>query len=227
MKISIIIPAFNEEKTIGKIIELVKKSNTLNFEKEIIVVDDGSTDETREIIKKIKGVKKIFHEKNKGKGAAVITGIKHSTGDLILIQDADLEYDPANYVRLLKPFSSEKVKVVYGTRFKSKMPRRIMLHTVGNLVLSVATSVIFFKWVSDMETGYKIFRRSAVNNLNLKARGFDFEPEVTGKILKKNLNIVEIPITFNPRSFEEGKKITWKDGVKALKTLIKVRFSND
>ena len=227
MKVSIIIPAFNEEKTISKIIKLVKESNTINFKKEIIVVDDGSTDKTREKIKKIKGIKKIFHDKNKGKGSAILTGINYATGELILIQDADLEYPPENYERLLKPFSNDKIQVVYGTRFKGKMPKKIILHTFGNLVLSIATTVIFFKWISDMETGYKVFRKKVIQNLDLKAKGFDFEPEVTGKLLKKNLNIVEIPIIFNPRSFEEGKKITWKDGIKALKTLIKVRFSND
>lgn len=223
MKISIIIPVYNEEKTIKKVVEKVKKSNTLKLKKEIIIIDDGSTDKSKSIIQKIKGVKKIFHKKNKGKGAAVINGIKKSTGNIILIQDADLEYDPENYEKLLKPFNDKKIQVVYGVRFNKNIPTKIIVHTIGNLILNALTSAIYLSKISDMETGYKIFRKNAVKKMNLKAKGFEFEPEITGKILKKGLKITEIPITFNPRSFSEGKKINWKDGVKALKMLIKTR----
>lgn len=235
MNLSIIIPAFNEEKTVGTVLESILKIKLPNINKEIIVVDDGSTDKTAEIIKKIaknsKSIVFIQHEKNSGKGAAVQTGIKNATGDIVLIQDADLEYDPTDIPKLIKPIIEGKEKVVYGTRLrgapvlfgKNKTP--LLLHFFGNKFLSLITSVLYGSSVTDMETGYKVFHKSALLGISLKAKSFDFEPEITSKILKKGIKILEIDIKTNPRGYDEGKKIRpVKDGIQALKTLIKYRF---
>lgn len=231
MKLSIVIPVYNEENTILQIIEKVKKVN-FPVENEIIVVDDGSSDSTREKLKKIKGVKVILHERNQGKGAAVKTGIKSSTGDYIIIQDADLEYDPNQIVDLLRPILEKRAKVVYGTRLKrlpdlSKEERtaQFLIHYFGNRFLSLVTSVLYQQWITDMETCYKLFPKEALSGVKLNARGFEFEPEITVKLLKKGFKILEIPISANPRGYDEGKKInTVKDGIRAFTTLIKYRF---
>jgi glycosyltransferase involved in cell wall biosynthesis len=232
MLLSIIIPAYNEEKTVAKIIKKVQKIRLpKNLIKEIIVIDDGSTDSTPKIIKNIKGIKYVSHNKNFGKGAAVLTGIRNSKGDFILIQDADLEYDPKYIPHIIEPILKGKAKVVYGTRLKNyplkilgKKRTPLITHYLGNKFLSFITNILFGKNVSDMETGYKVFLSSILSGIEIKAKGFDFEPEITAKLLKKGFKIYEVPIKVNPRGYDEGKKITWKDGIVAFWTLVKYRF---
>ena len=236
MKLSIIIPVFNEEKTISEILRKVCKVKIPNASTEIIVVDDGSTDLTvrnlKSQISNLKNIKFIRHKINQGKGAAVRTGIKNATGDYIIIQDADLEYDPKDIARLVIPIKKGVSQVVYGTRLK-RMPNlsrdernlRFLLHYIGNKFLSLITSILYGQWISDMETGYKLFPKSALDGIRLNSKGFDFEPEITAKLLKKGFKIQEVPITTNPRGYSEGKKLnTFKDGTIALFTLLKCRF---
>ena len=234
MKLSIIIPAFNEEKTIVQVLEKVLKLELSDVRKEIIVIDDGSTDKTVEKIqkKKYKNIVLIQHGKNQGKGVAVITGMMRATGDYIIIQDADLEYNPKDINELLKPIRLNDQAVVYGTRLK-RMPNfsrdertmRFFIHYVGNKFLSLVTSILYGQWVTDMETGYKLFPKSFVSNMKIHAKSFDFEPEITAKFLKNGYKIVEIPINTNPRGYDDGKKLNaFKDGPIALWTLIKYRF---
>ena len=234
MKLTIIIPAYNEEKTISEIIKRVKKAGIGSIKKEIIIVDDFSKDKTREILLKLRdsSVKIFFHEKNKGKGAAIRTGLQHATGDIILIQDADMEYNPEEYPKLLKPILEENAKVVYGSRltaikslYNNRDKREMYtLHYIGNVFLTLMTNILYGSKITDMETGYKVFKREVIKNIKLRARRFDFEPEITAKILKRGYKIKEVPISFNARSFHEGKKITWIDGIKALLYLIKYRL---
>jgi len=236
MKLSIIIPVFNEEKTIATVLKSVMNLKIDNVAKEIIVVDDGSTDNTvREIKKTIKGKKNLRfleHAKNQGKGAAVKTGIKNSKGDYIIIQDADLEYNPNDISKLIKELDDSNKLVVFGTRLK-RLPHfkkeertgQFLLHYLGNRFLSLITSALYWKWVTDMETCYKLFPRKAMHGIRLNAKGFEFEPEITSKLLKKGYKIKEVSITTNPRGYEEGKKInTLKDGSKAVWYLLKYRF---
>lgn len=234
MKLSVIIPAFNEEKTIEEIVSRVKKENISGVEKEIVIVDDGSSDKTPELIDRMDGIKAIHHEKNKGKGAAVKTGIDNSTGDYIIIQDADLEYDPKYIRKLVEPVLYGEAKVVYGTRL-NRMPHLsgeervplFLIHFVGNRMLSLLTSLLYFSWITDMETCYKLFPREALRGIKLRSRSFDFEPEITAKLLKKGYKIKEVDITTKPRGYEEGKKLhTVRDGTIALWTLFKYRFIN-
>jgi glycosyltransferase involved in cell wall biosynthesis len=236
-KLSIIIPVFNEEKTISEIIKRVTEVDILGIEKQIIVVNDGSTDATAKAllnVPKAANLKIINQIKNQGKGAAVRTGIKNASGDYILIQDADLEYNPKEIEKLVKPVLGGESKVVYGTRLKrlpsfSKEERtpQFMLHYIGNKFLSLLTSILYGQWLTDMETCYKLFPKKAIEGANLRSRRFDFEPEITAKILKKGYSILEIPITTNPRGYDQGKKLnTFKDGTIALWTLIKYRFVN-
>lgn len=233
MKLSIIIPVFNEEKTILKILERLKKAN-IPVENEIIVVDDGSTDGTREKLKRVKGAKILLHKKNQGKGAAVKTGIKASSGDYIIIQDADLEYNPNEIENLLKPILEKKTDVVYGTRLnrlphlkKEEAKHLFIMHYFGNRFLSLVASILYGQWLTDMETCYKLFPKKAVSSIKLNARGFEFEPEVTAKLLKEGYKIMEVSITANPRGYDEGKKLnTIKDGSIALWSLIKYRFTD-
>ena len=229
MKLSIIIPVYNEEKTISRVIGRVKNAKLGNIKKEVIVVDDFSTDGTRKALSKLKnkGIKIFFHEKNKGKGAAIRTALKHAAGDIMLIQDADLEYDPKEYKKLLNPIIKGKAKVVYGSRSESirkNLEKMYKLHYFGNLFLTLATNLLYGAIITDMETGYKVFRKEVISNIKLKSKRFDFEPEITAKILKKGYRIEEVPIDFMGRKFSEGKKITWKDGIKALYYLLKYRF---
>jgi len=235
MKLSIIIPAYNEEKTIGEILNRVVEQKLPDHE--IIVVDDGSKDQTYQIAynlqKKIRQLSVVKHRLNKGKGRAVATGIKKSKGEVIIIQDADLEYDPRDIARLIKPVLNKKSQVVYGTRLKMKPTlfgknrTPFLSHFFGNKFLSKITSILYGYGVSDMETGYKVFHRSALRGVKLKSQSFDFEPEITAKILKKQIKIKEIPIKTNPRGYDEGKKIhTVRDGIIALYTLLKYRFTN-
>jgi glycosyltransferase involved in cell wall biosynthesis len=227
--VSIIIPVFNEVSTIKALLMAVQNADTCGLKKEIIVVDDGSTDGTRDILKKFNVVKVIFHDYNQGKGAAIRTGMKHATGDIILIQDADLEYNPSEYPLLLQPILDKKASVVYGSRFshgRSFHKNMYYSHAIGNFLLSACTSILYFSKIEDMETGYKVMKKDVALSLNLKSSRFDIEPEITAKILKKGISIHEVPITFQPRSFHEGKKISWKDGLIALWTLIKWRLKN-
>lgn len=233
--LSIIIPVFNEEKTIGTVLDNVSKLNLNGLDIEVIIIDDGSKDKSKEIIeRKISGKKNytlISHKKNKGKGAAVNTGFSKAEGEILLIQDADLEYNPKDIPKLLAPLVQKKEQVVYGTRLrrgmvlfgKNKTP--LPFHFVGNKFLSLVTSILYGVSITDMETGYKVFTRNVLKGMKLKARSFDFEPELTAKILRKGYKILEIDISTNPRGYDEGKKIRpVRDGVIALWTLVKYRF---
>ena len=230
MKISIVMPVYNEEKTIAQILEKVCAVR-LPWEKEIIVVNDGSIDKSEEKIQPFR--KKIVYIKqdNQGKGAAVRTGIEKATGDYIVIQDADLEYDPQDINRLISRADGNFESVIYGSRLTEPPvlfgPDRtpILLHYFGNKVLSLVTSLLYGTWLTDMETCYKLFPKKAMEKIHIRARGFEFEPEITAKLLKNGYKITEIPITTRPRDFSEGKKLnTWKDGRKAFTALIKYRF---
>lgn len=225
MKLSIIIPVFNEKDTILEILKKVEDVNLKDIEKEIIIVDDFSTDGTREKLRNLKKHKIIFHEKNIGKGGAIRTGLKQATGDIILFQDADLEYDPKFYDDLLKPILNNEAKVVYGSRMLGEHKAMYSLHYFGNNFLTITTNLLFNCKISDMETGYKIFKKEALEEINLKAERFEFEPEITAKILKRGHKIKEVPIDFNnPRDFKQGKKITWRDGIMHFFYLVKYRF---
>ena len=237
MKLSIIIPVFNEEKTVAKVIDRITNLKIPGVIKEIVIIDDGSKDSSGEIVRKrIKGtgIKFIKHEKNQGKGRAVRTGIKASTGDYIVIQDADLEYNPKYIIDLVNEVKNKKAEVVYGSRLnrlpnlsKEEKSIQFLLHYFGNRFLSLFISILYMHWLTDMETCYKLFPRKAVSGINLKAKGFELEPEITSKLLKKGYKIVEIPITATPRGYKEGKKLnTVKDGVKAFYSIIKYRFRN-
>ncbi len=224
MKLSIIIPTYNERKTILEILNRINKVKLNKIEKEIIIVDDFSTDGTRDILKKTKDCKIFFHEKNKGKGSAIRTGLKHSTGGIILIQDADLEYNPNDYPKLIGPILNKKSKVVYGSRFSKKHKAKYKVYYLGNIILSLITRVLYLRKITDMETCYKVFRKDVIKSIRLKAKRFDFEPEITAKLIKKGYKIIEVPIGYKCRDFKEGKKITWKDGLKAAFYLLKYRF---
>jgi len=225
MKLSVIIPVFNE---VGSINEIIQRVSNVGIAEEIIIVDDGSTDGTRDLLAVMqgrKGLRVLLHECNLGKGSAVRTGINAASGDLLLIQDADLEYDPCDYPRLLDPLEHGLADVVYGSRFLGG-PRRVMMfwHMIANRLLTLVANLLYDTMLSDMETGYKVFRREVLDGVTLRAKRFDFEPEFTAKMLKRKKRIFEVPITFNPRDYSEGKKIKLKDAFEAVWTLIKYRF---
>ncbi len=223
--LSILMPVYNEHATLQACLDLVLKSP---YPSEIIIVDDGSTDGTRQILAGLKNtkVRVIMHDHNQGKGAAVRTALSHAKSDYVLIQDADLEYDPEDYERLLKPIVAGKAEVVYGSRFTGEHRDMLFWHSVGNKFLSLMTNILYNTTLSDMETCYKLMKRDIIKDIKLRSRRFDFEPEITAKILKKGIKIYEVPISYAGREFAEGKKITWRDGFVALWTLVKYRFIN-
>jgi glycosyltransferase involved in cell wall biosynthesis len=225
MNLSVVIPVYNE---VDNIREILKRVEAQKLASEIIVVDDGSTDGTRKVLAELDGnqtLRVILHEHNKGKGAAVVTGFKAARGEVLLIQDADLEYDPRDYPKILQPIEEGNADVVYGSRFLGG-PRRVAMfwHMIANKMLTTMTNVLYDTILTDMETGYKAFRRSVIDGMTIHSRRFDFEPEFTAKILKRHYRIFEVPITFNPRDYSQGKKIKLKDAFAAVWTLIKYRF---
>jgi glycosyltransferase involved in cell wall biosynthesis len=236
VKLSVLIPVYNEERTLE---EVVRRVCAVQMPKEIILVDDGSNDQSRQILKKLQEDKdriqdplnqfRVFLQPfNQGKGAALKAGFSHVTGDVIIIQDADLEYDPKDYPGLLEPIQAGLADVVYGTRFYGGGAHRVLFfwHYVGNLALTLISNMLTNLNLSDMEVGYKVFRAEAVKGVNLKSNRFGFEPEITVKLAKKHCRFYEVPISYHGRTYEEGKKITWKDGVAALYYLIRFRLAD-
>ncbi|MEM7033829.1 MAG: glycosyltransferase family 2 protein [Chloroflexota bacterium] len=225
--LSIIIPIYNEAGTIA---ELIRRVNAVDIEKELILVDDGSTDGTKEILNtwalSLPGNMKIlYHPENRGKGAAIATGLSQATGDLVIIQDADLEYDPQDYPDLLAPFEDEAVQVVYGSRNLRKNPRSTASFYWGGRLLSWVTNWLYGSHITDEATCYKVIRTDLFKRLGVESTGFEFCPEITGKILRNDIHIHEVPISYHPRLWHEGKKIKWHDGVIAIWTLLKYRFA--
>ena len=225
VKLSIIIPVYNEK---AALLALLEKVEALPVNKEIIMVDDGSTDGSREILEQIppERAKVVMHETNMGKGAAIKSALPLATGDIITIQDADLEYDPADLLRLLKPILEGKADVVYGSRFTGERRNMFFWHWVGNRFLTLVTNILFDSTLSDMETCYKMFKSDIIKSIDLKSRRFEVEVEITAKILKRRHRIYEVPISYAGREFDEGKKITWRDGVTAFWNLIRYRVSD-
>jgi glycosyltransferase involved in cell wall biosynthesis len=223
--LSVIVPVYNERGTVAEILRRMRRVE-LPLSLEIVVVDDGSTDGSDQVLSTLQDstVKVLRQPVNRGKGAAIRAGLKAAHGDLILIQDADLEYDPDEWPRLLEPILKGKADVVYGSRFTGARKNMMPLHWVGNRVLSLVTNLLYATTLSDMETCYKLFRRSVLEGITLRANRFDFEPEVTAKVLRAGYRIYEVPISYAGREVSEGKKITWKDGVVALWTLARCRI---
>ena len=233
MKLSAVIPVYNEATTIAQVVEqvlAVSLDHTLGgIEKEIVIVNDGSTDETASVLNALAArwphqLKIVHHEENQGKGAAIRTALEHVTGDLVITQDADLEYDPQDYPALLAPFKDPSVQVVYGSRNLRKNPRSTWSFYWGGRLLSWVANFLYGSHLTDEATGYKVFRTDLLRSLDLQPSRFEFCPEVTGKILRRSIEIHEVPISCRPRSFAEGKKIDWHDGIDAIWTLVKYRF---
>ena len=224
MRLSIVIPVYNEQATI---IELLDRVAAVDIEKEVIIVDDFSTDGTRAILEEYgnKTVTLLLHDRNQGKGAALRTGFQHATGDFVVIQDADLEYDPADFPKLLAVVETQNAQVVYGSRLATSQPTMTLRHFVGNRLLTGLTNLLYGSQLTDMETCYKLLDRRLVHNLELVSNSFNVEPEITAKLLKKGVTIHEVPISYHGRSFAEGKKISWKDFISAVWTLITLRVS--
>ena len=226
-KLSIVVPVFNERNTLVEILRRMRAVELPDgIEREIIVVDDGSSDGTRDVLNQLgdSTVRVVMHEVNRGKGAALRTGFAHATGEYVLVQDADLEYDPEDWPRMLSPVLRGKARVVYGSRFTGERRNMLLLHWIGNRFLSMTTNVLYNTTLSDMETCYKLIERDLVDGMKLHSNRFDIEPEITAKILKRGIRIYEVPISYSGREFDEGKKITWRDGFSALWTLVKYRF---
>jgi len=225
IKVSIVIPVFNERPTLMKILSIVE---SLPLNKELIIVDDGSTDGSRDILEGLapERARVILHESNMGKGTAIRTAIPATTGDVIVIQDADLEYDPQDLLKLLKPIHDGKADVVYGSRFTGERRNMFFWHWIGNRFLTLVTNILYDSTLSDMETCYKMFRADVLKGLDLRSMRFEIEVEMTAKVLKSGRRIYEVPISYAGREFHEGKKITWRDGITALFNLIRYRVSN-
>jgi len=225
MKISVVIPVYNEIHTIREIIQRVQATGLVD---EIVLVDDGSTDGTRAVLNELNGqgiIRVILHQQNQGKGAAVRTGIHAVSGDVVIIQDADLEYDPREYPTLLRPIQEGIADVVYGSRFLGGGRRPTLFwHMVANKILTFTTNILYNNILSDMETGYKVFKVEVIKDIPLRSQRFDFEPEFTAKILKRNVRIYEVPISVNPRDYSQGKKIGLWDAFEAMWALFKYRF---
>ncbi len=236
MKLSVLVPVYNEERTLE---EVVRRVCAVQMAKEIILVDDGSKDRSREILDRLKDqsrrandplnqIKVFFQSENQGKGAAIKTAISHVTGEVVIVQDADLEYDPKDYPALLEPIQDGSADVVYGTRFAGGGAHRVLFfwHSLGNRTLTLLSNMLTNLNLSDMEVGYKVFRAEVLKSIELKSNRFGFEPEITMKLAKKRYRFYEVPISYHGRTYEEGKKITWKDGLAALYCMIRFRFSD-
>ncbi len=226
MKLSVVIPVYNEKDTLMQLVERVLATP---YDKELLMVDDFSTDGTRDLLEKLDhpNIRVFFHEKNRGKGAALRTAFKHATGDIVLIQDADLEYDPAEYPKLIAPIEQDLADVVYGSRFLGG-PHRVLFfwHYLGNQFLTTLSNMMTNLNLTDMETCYKVFRREVIQSIPLKSDRFGFEPEVTAKIARRGYRVYETPISYHGRTYAEGKKIGWKDGVNAIWTILRYRLGD-
>jgi glycosyltransferase involved in cell wall biosynthesis len=224
-KLSVIVPVFNERNTVAEIVRRMRTVE-LPIDREIVIVDDGSDDGTRDVLTQLgdSTVRIVKHPTNRGKGAAVRTGLASASGDVVLVQDADLEYDPEDWPKLLAPVLKGRARVVYGSRFTGERRNMLFLHWVGNRFLSLVTNVLYNSTLSDMETCYKLFERDVLDGIQLRADRFEFEPEFTAKVLRRGIRIYEVPISYAGREIDEGKKITWRDGITALWTLVKYRF---
>ncbi len=230
--LSVIIPCYNEEKTIAEVVARVKKADTSGLALDIVVVDDGSRDRSREILRGLPGVRAVFHERNLGKGGAVKTGLAAAKGEALLIQDADLEYDPADYPTLLAPLLEGRADVVMGSRFMAERPHffrgpkrsPFFSHYIGNILITGLTNLLFRGRATDYYACYKVFRRSALDGIEVQSNGFEFDNELICKLLRRRRRLLEVPVRYAPRSYAEGKKITWKDGLIILWTIVKWRF---
>ena len=230
MILSVVIPCCDERQTLGEIVSRVLAADTLGLELDVIIVDDGSGDGSFEVAQALADehrlVRAFRHPDNRGKGAAVRTGLGEAKGDIVLIQDADLEYDPADNPKLLKPITEGRADVVYGSRFRSTESMRVLhfWHWVGNKAVTLLSNMFTNLNLTDIETGYKVFRRQVLDGIRLRSNRFEFEPEITAKVARRGYRIYEIPISYNSRSYREGKKITWVDGLKALWAIFRYRF---
>jgi glycosyltransferase involved in cell wall biosynthesis len=226
--LTVIMPVFNERSTVAEVVRRMRAVE-LPFPLQVIVVDDGSSDGSDKVLRAIEDstIRVLRHERNQGKGAAIRTGLVEARGDLLLIQDADLEYDPQDWPKLLRPILDGKARVVYGSRFTGERKNMLPLHWFGNRLLSLVTNVLYSSTLSDMETCYKLFDAQVLEGITIVSNRFDFEPEITAKVLRRGHRIYEVPISYAGREPEEGKKITWRDGFGAVKALIKFRFTKE
>jgi glycosyltransferase involved in cell wall biosynthesis len=227
LKLSVVIPAYNEERTLAAVVRRVRAASLPGVEREIVVVDDGSTDGTRGVLAALSGPDLLAESlpENRGKGAALRRGFELATGDLLVVQDADLEYDPADFAALLRPFLEGSADVVYGSRILGRNPRSYASYYWGGRLLTAAFNFLYGERLTDITTGYKMFRRADAARLGLRCDGFEFCEEVTARLLRRGRRVVEVPIRYAPRSMEEGKKIRWVDGARALWTMLRLRFA--